>query len=90
MSPSEHRSSSSTQPLDQEKSNSDEQVTADIRKGMMDSKMAVSLEQIKVNTSDGKVTLTGLVKTLEEKQKAGEIAESIAGADHVDNWVEVE
>lgn len=90
VTPSEHRPSSPTQPLDQEKPVSDEQVTANIRKAMMDSPMAVPLQKIKVNTNDGKVTLTGLVKTLEEKQKAGEIAETIAGSEQVNNWVEVE
>ena len=90
VTPSEHRPKDPIETPDQESMSPDEQVTANIRKGMMDSKMSVNLQKIKVNTTDGKVTLTGLVKTLEEKQKAGEIAVQLAGAARVENWIEVE
>jgi osmotically-inducible protein OsmY len=51
--------------------------------------MSVDAHNIKIITQDGKVTLRGPVKTEEEKQMIQKIALDVAGANNVDNQLEV-
>ena len=69
---------------------SDVQLAADIRKGIMDTKMSMNAQNAKIVVQSGKVTLRGPVKTQEEKDAIGRIAIDVAGAANVDNQLEVE
>jgi hypothetical protein len=69
---------------------SDVQLGADIRKGIMDTKMSMNAKNSKIVVQSGKVTLRGPVKTQEEKDAIGRIAIDVAGAANVDNQLEVE
>jgi hypothetical protein len=69
---------------------SDVQLAADIRKGIMDTKMSMNAQNSKIVVQSGKVTLRGPVKTQEEKDAIGRIAIDVAGAANVDNQLEVE
>ena len=84
-----HRASSANAPFDQ-KNPTDDDITAKIVSKMSDTKMAANLENVKVRTPDGKVTLRGLVKTAEEKETVEDIAKDIAGTGNVDSQIEVE
>jgi hypothetical protein len=46
-------------------------------------------KNIKINTVNGHVTLTGRVKNDKEKQKLGDVAERVVGPGYVDNRLEV-
>ena len=85
-----HRASTATQPVDQPKNPTDEEISENIRKQMMDSTMAENLANVKLSTRDGKVKLTGIVKTIEEKEAAEKIAQSAAGDNNVWSELEVE
>jgi hyperosmotically inducible periplasmic protein len=76
-------------PTDQNENKADLNTTADIRKRVVDSKMSIDAQNIKIMTQGGKVTLRGPVKTVEEKQKIEEIAKDVAGATSVDSQLEV-
>src|SRR4051812_47205349 len=69
-----HRASDPSAPLDQSKNPADEEITANIRKKMMDARMSPNLQNLRVSTQDGIVKLRGTVKTEEEKQKVEDIA----------------
>lgn len=84
------REPSSKTPLDQNENQADIKVTAEIRKQVVDTKMSVNAQNIKIITQDGRVTLRGPVKSEEEKKKIEEIARTIAGADKVEDQLEVE
>lgn len=84
------RDSTAKTPLDQNENQADIDMTARIRKQIVDTKMSVNAQNVKVITQTGKVTLRGPVKSDEEKQRIQDIAADIAGADHVDNELEVE
>ena len=77
-------------PLDQNENKADVKMTADIRKRVVDTKMSTAAHNVKIITQDGKVTLRGPVQSAEEKQQIEEIAVEVAGADNVDNQLEVE
>lgn len=83
------RDGASKTPFDQGENKADIQITADIRKRVVGTKMSSNAHNIKIITLDGKVTLRGPVTTDEEKQKIDEIATSVAGAKNVDNQLEV-
>ena len=83
------RDNTAKTPIDQSENKADVQITADIRKQVVATKMSVNAQNVKIITQDGKVTLRGPVKTSEEKQRIAEIAVSVAGADNVDNQLEV-
>jgi hypothetical protein len=76
-------------PIDQKENKADIDITADIRKRVVESEMSVNAKNVKIITQEGKVTLRGPVKTEEEKQKIEKIASDVAGADKVDNQMEV-
>lgn len=68
---------------------SDVVVTADIRKRLVDAKMSVNAQNSKIVTTNGKVTLRGPVKDQDEKDQIGKIAADVAGAENVDNQLEI-
>jgi osmotically-inducible protein OsmY len=77
-------------PIDQNENQTDIDITASIRKQVVDTEMSVNAQNVKIITQDGKVTLRGPVKSEEEKKKIEQIASTVAGADKVDNQLEVE
>lgn len=85
-----HRASSVDDPIEQQKNPTDDDITSNIQKQMVDSKMSANLQNVKVSTRDGKVTLNGLVKTIEEKQAVENIAQSVAGDGNVWSKLEVD
>lgn len=76
-------------PLDQNENQKDIDITASIRKRVVAEDLSVEAQNVKIITQDGKVTLRGPVATDEEKQKIEDIARDVAGADMVDNMLEV-
>lgn len=76
-------------PFDQNETKTDIDITAKIRKEVVDTKMSVDAQNVKIITQDGRVTLRGPVATEQEKQRIDEIAKSVAGPDKVDNQLEV-
>ncbi len=83
------RDSSAKTPLDQNENSTDIKITADIRKQVVASDMSINAQNVKIITQDGKVTLRGPVETDAEKKRIEEIALSVAGAEKVDNQLEV-
>jgi hyperosmotically inducible protein len=77
-------------PLDQNENQPDIDITANIRKQVVDTKMSIAAQNVKIITQDGKVTLRGPVKSADEKKQVEDIAHSVAGADKVDSQLEVE
>jgi hyperosmotically inducible protein len=77
-------------PRDQGENEKDLQTTAAIRKRVTDTKISITGQNVKIITSDGKVTLRGPVKTEDEKQMIERIAIEIAGDGNVENQLEVE
>jgi osmotically-inducible protein OsmY len=77
-------------PDDQKGNDADVQRTADIRKRIVDAKLSVDAQNVKVVTESGRVTLRGPVKTLAEKETIAQIATEVAGTGNVDDQLEVE
>lgn len=75
--------------LDQNENQADIDMTAKIRQEVMDAKLSVNAQNVKIITQNGKVTLRGVVDTAEEKTRIEEIAKTSAGADNVDSQLEV-
>ena len=76
-------------PIDQNENKTDIGITADIRSQVVDTKMSVDAQNVKIITQDGRVTLRGPVENAEEKKRIEEIAHSVAGIDKVDSLLEV-
>ena len=77
-------------PINQNENQQDVNITADIRKRVVDTKMSTNAQNVKIMTQDGRVTLRGPVKSEDEKTRIGQIAEEVAGSGKVDNQIEVE
>ena len=77
-------------PIDQNENRNDIDITANIRKRVVDTKMSVNAQNVKIITQDGKVTLRGPVKSEEEKTQIEKMAHEVAGAANVDNQLEVQ
>jgi osmotically-inducible protein OsmY len=74
---------------DQSKSESDREMTRQIRRAIVKSdQLSMTAKNIKIITIDGKVTLRGPVKTDEERKLIDQIAQG-QGAGSVDNQLEV-
>jgi hyperosmotically inducible periplasmic protein len=84
------RDATAKTPMDQKENKKDIDISADIRKRVVDTKMSVNAHNVKIITQDGKVTLRGPVKSADEKKQIEEIARSVAGNDNVDSQLEVE
>jgi hyperosmotically inducible protein len=80
-----------TTTADQQKANrSDAEITREIRRSItQDKALSTYAKNVKVITNGGNVTLRGPVRSEEEKKSIGSKADSIAGADHVKNELEV-
>jgi len=84
------RESAAKTPIDQNENQADIDVTANIRKRVVDTKMSVNAQNVKIITQNGQVTLRGPVKTADEKKQIEDIAHDVAGADKVVSQLEVE
>ena len=84
------REATTTTPIDQNENQADIDVTANIRKRVVDTNLSVNAQNVKIITQDGKVTLRGPVNSDDEKKQVEEIAHSVAGADKVDSQLEVQ
>jgi hyperosmotically inducible periplasmic protein len=58
-------------------------------KNALDDNAAYKFPDVKVNTYGGRVQLSGFVQTREQKQKAEDVAKSIAGSTTVENKITV-
>ena len=77
-------------PTDQSGSEADLALTRDIRKSLVDDDtLSVAAENIKVITQGGKVTLRGVVSSLEEKQRIVSKVKALSGVTAVDDQLEV-
>ena len=83
------RSGTSKTPLDQNENQKDIDITASIRKQVVDTKMSVNAQNVKIMTQDGQVTLRGPVATTDEKSQIEVIARKVAGESKVDSQLEV-
>jgi hyperosmotically inducible periplasmic protein len=77
-------------PIDQNENQKDIDVTANIRKRVVDTKMSLNAQNVKIITQDGKVTLRGPVQSDEEKKAVEQIAHDVAGAGNVDSQLEIQ
>ncbi|MDZ4818375.1 MAG: BON domain-containing protein [Planctomycetota bacterium] len=76
-------------PIDQNENKADIDVTATIRKQIIDADLSVNASNVKIMTQDGKVTLRGVVENDAEKQRIEQLAKQAAGDTNVDNQLEV-
>jgi len=76
--------------IDQNENQADIDITANIRKRVVDTQMSINAQNVKIITQDGKVTLRGPVKSADEKKQIQEMAVAVAGEGNVDNQLEVE
>lgn len=77
-------------PLDQSNSKSDIDITARIRRAIMEDKaMSMNAQNCKIITENGVTTLRGPVESQAEKDAIGAKAAAVAGVTRVDNQLEV-
>lgn len=76
-------------PLDQNENQKDIDITASIRKQVMDGNLSVNAQNVKIMTQDGSVTLRGPVANAEEKDKIDLIARKVAGDTKVNNLIDI-
>jgi hyperosmotically inducible protein len=78
-------------PMNQGGSEADRQVTAKIRKAVVnDDVLSINAHNVKIITKDGVVTLRGPVKSASEKATVAAKAQKIAGVKRVHNQLEIE
>ena len=78
-------------PTDQGGSASDRELTAAIRRAVVqDDTLSTNAHNVKIVTIDSVVTLRGPVKNAAEKAAVASKAEKVAGVKRVDNQLEVE
>jgi hyperosmotically inducible periplasmic protein len=84
------RNDSTLTPLDQSNTQADLDITRNIRKQIMaDKDLSVDAQNVKIITQNGHVTLRGPVNSLQEKNRIGEIANTVAQPENVNNKLEV-
>ena len=77
-------------PGDQSNTPEARKLTQAIRQAIMKEKsLTMTAKNVKIITTDGRVTLRGPVNTAEEKTKINELAKATAGTVPVDNQLEV-
>ncbi len=77
-------------PLDQNENKGDIDITASIRKAVMDEDdLSINAKNCKIITADGVVTLRGPVASEEEKTTIEGLAKGVDGVKSVDNQLEV-
>lgn len=79
----------SLDPTDQGNSESDTQMTKNIRSGIMDSEMSFNAKNIKIITLNGNVTLKGVVESTEEHAAVLKIANSHANESRITDELKV-
>lgn len=84
------RDSNTKTPLDQNEDKLDTGITASIRKSVVDTDMSINAQNVKITTQNGVVTLSGPVKTQDEKNRIEEIARGAPGVKSVDSQLEIE
>ena len=67
----------------------DVDMTADIRRRIMEGKLSITAQNVKVICQSGKVTLRGPVNNQDEKDAIGHMAGDAAGPSNVDNQLEI-
>lgn len=78
-------------PLDQGNNKADIATTAQIRKEIIAAKnLSVNAQNVKIITRNGQITLRGMVNTVEEKRRIGQIAERSQHSGSVANQLEVQ
>lgn len=77
-------------PIDQNENQRDIDITAEIRKQVVDSDMSINAQNVKIITQDGRVTLRGPVASVEEKDRIEAMASKVAGVGNVQTELEVE
>ena len=78
-------------PMDQGGSAADRELTATIRKSIVDDdSLSTNAQNVKIVTVDGVVTLRGPVKSADEKAMVASKAQAAKGVKRVDNQLEVE
>lgn len=75
-------------PINQNENQNDVNITADIRQRVMEAKVSVNAQNVKIITQDGRVTLRGPVENAAEKDRIEEIAKKVVG-DKVDSQLEI-
>jgi hyperosmotically inducible protein len=83
------RSETAKTPIDQNENQSDIDITANIRKRVVDTDLSLDAHNVKIITQDRKVTLRGPVKSEAEKKQIEDIARDVAGAENVDSQLEI-
>ncbi len=68
----------------------DGDMTKTIRQRIVEAKLSSNAHSSQIVTKDGKVTVRGLVDTVEEKNRIEQIAAEIAGEGNVANYLEVQ
>ncbi len=76
-------------PIDQNENQEDVNITAEIRRRVVDSNVSVNAQNVKIITQNGRVTLRGPVMSDEERSIITDIATDVAGTDKVENQLEV-
>ena len=78
-------------PMDQSNTKEDIDVTATIRKALMDDgSLSTNARNVKIITRDGVVTLRGPVENAQEKVAIARTAQSVAGVRRIDNQLEID
>jgi osmotically-inducible protein OsmY len=78
-------------PADQGGSAADREVTANVRKAIVeDDALSMNAHNVKIITQNGVVTLRGPVKSASEKSSVAAKAQKVAGVKRVDNKLEIE
>jgi osmotically-inducible protein OsmY len=78
-------------PMDQSNKKEDLDVTASIRRALMDDEaLSTNARNVKIITRDGVVTLRGPVESEKEKVAIARTAQSVAGVRRVDNQLEID
>jgi sporulation protein YlmC with PRC-barrel domain len=84
------RNDNTLTPLDQSNTQADVDITRTIRKQIMaDKELSMDAKNVKIITQNGHVTLRGPVNSVEEKHQIGEIANTAAQSENVENQLEV-
>jgi hyperosmotically inducible periplasmic protein len=83
------RSEATKTPIDQKENQGDINLTANIRKRVVDTEMSTDAHNVKIISQDGRVTLRGPVKSEDEKAKIEAIAHDVAGKSNVDSELEI-
>jgi hyperosmotically inducible periplasmic protein len=84
------RSTEAMTPMDQGNSQTDLKITQQIRQAVMaDDSLSFNAKNVKIITSNGKVTLRGVVNNDEERKTIDDQAKKVAGSTNVTDEIEV-